>query len=821
MTRRILRATISAAYQGSKTYATWNPADKSANITLSAGNLTASSVTAAGQSARSTQSFVAGKSYYCELKWNTGTNIYFGVGNSTASLAQNPGANVNSWSIGNTGSVWTNGISGGYTTAIATGGTIGLVMRWNKTNDTWTLYFRTTSAIIPASAAYANLTGTLFLMVGATAAFNATLNAGATAQTYELPDGCLPGMWTQASDSATTLYMATESFVTNQSDNIPDTIFNGRIAGNTDPAINREISVWIWGSNGSAKTSISELILLNQDGSLDYMKDLIVRNNTIHYEYANSTEIESTGATPWTSFGIGIMDRLEFQSNRTIKIVMGDKMALVDKNLTTAVYPSWLQQTSEREKSKPVCLGKAYMIDPILVEPVVYYYDCHDGVIWAVDEVTDEGDPDVLTSDYTIRNTGYDKIHVPEGKVAATIRGAVRRGSQLFVDNFTSWVAGAFDQNPASWTVVGESSANERVYQRTTGRCALKKTGGGVMLSMERNLAMVAGSTYVITLDVTYFDTGVLSMKTSNGAGVYSVELFRVDTYKRVGSHSFIVTPAVGQTWLRFEIAASATAEVEFESITVRAATHIQRLPDWIQEIVETRAGLDTSHYNATSLTTLDALAPYNLGYYTNQGAKIKDLLTATMDSFCGWIVPDRLGVMQVGRLQEPSATAVLSLKQTQIYDDIVATLDRAPGLSVSIGALKNWSRHGDGDFATSVTEANRAKLRAEYQAVKSAIGIVHPIYIHGENAAVKGTLLTTESDALNEAERIAVLMRQPRNFYEFTCILDLSTALNLVPGQTVNITYPRFDLTTGKNLIVVSISLRFGSQAVKLKLWG
>jgi len=820
MSRRILRAIISTESVGPKTYATWNPADKNVNITLSGGNLIASSIVVTGQSVRSNQSFVPGKSYYCELKWNSGVNIYFGVGTSVPSLSQNPGANKFSWSLANTGLKWNNATSAAYTNSISIGGTIGLMLKWNKENNTWAIHFRTTSGLIVSTPAYTDITGPLYLMTGATNIFNATLNAGASAFVYLLPDGAFPGLWTQSANVLNQLYMATESFITNSLDSIPSTIFEGRIASNSDISINRAMSVWIWGSS-SSKTSISELVLLNQDGALDYLKESIVRDKQIVFEYANTNQSEATDALIWTPFANGIMDRLEFTSDRNVKIVMGDKMQLLDKTLTTEVFPSWLQQQSEREKSKPVCLGTAYMIDPILVEPNAYYYDCHDDVIWAIDQITDQGDPDVLTSDYTLRNTGYDKVHIPAGKVAATIRSGVKRGTQLFTDEFTVWVAGAFDPNPTGWTVTGESSTDEKIYERTTGRCALKKTGAAALLSMERNVSMVASTVYVVTVPVTFFSVGVLSFKTSNGAGVYSSELFSIDSFKREGTHSFLITPTSGQTWIRLEIAASTTAEIELESITISAASHIQRLPDWLNEIIIKRAGLVSGDIDTSSFTTLDSLAPYNLGYYNNQGGKIKDLLTMTMDSFCGWIVPNRLGVIQVGRLQEPAKTPILSLTQNQIYDDILATLDRAPSLSVSIGAIKNWTRHSDSEFAISVSETTRGKLKAEFQAVKSAIGTVNAIYNHADNAPTKGTLLITENDALNEAQRMAILMSQPRNFYDFTCILDLSLALDLKPGDTVKITYPRFDLTLGKNLIVVAITLVFGSAAIKLKLWG
>lgn len=72
------------------TYATWNPSDKSAAITLSAGNLTVKNTGADGQvGVRSTISKTSGK-WYWEAKLDSyvgDTNYAFGVANAGATLS--------------------------------------------------------------------------------------------------------------------------------------------------------------------------------------------------------------------------------------------------------------------------------------------------------------------------------------------------------------------------------------------------------------------------------------------------------------------------------------------------------------------------------------------------------------------------------------------------------------------------------------------------------------------------------------------------------------------------------------------------------------
>lgn len=819
MSRNILRARIAATTPGTRTYATWNPSDKSANITLSGGNLIASSVTATGQSARSTVAFTTGRSYYCELKWNSGTGVYFGVGNSSASLSQAPGANANSWALANTGNKWNNGANSAYTTSISAGGTIGMLLRWDKASDTWAIHFRTTSGVISSSAAYSGLSGTLYLMVGATTAFNATLNAGASAFAYAVPDGGLPGLWTTSADTSTPLYIASEGFITNNVDAVANTLFTGRLLPSSRLEIDRSVSVWPWQRNASARTGLGQLIIDNRDAAFDSWRALNIRGKAVTLEFATPDEIYGTTAPTYTTWCACTVDTVAFNKDGTIALVLGDRNLLLDKPATSKTFGAWVAE-AVRERSQYVALGTAYF-DPALVDSSSYIFDACDDVVWAVDEVRDRGDLDTLTTDYTVRNNGIDKVHVPVGRVSGKFRCGVKRGTQLFTDAFTSWSAGAFDNNPTSWTVSGESSANERIYERTSGRVALKKTGGGPALYMERNVGFVAASTYVVTLVVTYYGTGEVRFYTSNGAGVTSSELFRIDGTKRVGTHSFLVTPTAGQTYLRFQMPASFTGEVEFESVTINAATHIQRLPDWVEELIVTRGALQSSEYSSSSVTALDTLAPYTLGYFTAGAASIRAILQETLDSFCGWLTRDRDGVLRVGRLQEPALTADLTIYKQDTLDDLVCEDDRAPNLSVTIGALRNWNPHLQTDFATSVTATDRARLSADYQITRSMTGLVDAFYAHADNAPVKGTLLVTAADAAAEAERLAALYAKRRYFYTVTVLLDIVTALSLKPGDTVNLVMPYFDLASGKNLLVVGITLTFFKREVVLTLWG
>lgn len=76
------------------TYATWNPADKGANITLSGGNLTATTSAFAWDAVRTTISKSTGK-WYFEMSITANNLGFSGIGKSTATLASYLGSDAN------------------------------------------------------------------------------------------------------------------------------------------------------------------------------------------------------------------------------------------------------------------------------------------------------------------------------------------------------------------------------------------------------------------------------------------------------------------------------------------------------------------------------------------------------------------------------------------------------------------------------------------------------------------------------------------------------------------------------------------------------
>ena len=171
------------------TYATWNPADKSADITLSLGNLKATQTTSSWDSVRSTIGKTSGKWYWeYTMTWS---DWFDGIGNSSATLTNHVwfDANWRSYYF----SDWSKVNNNTYTAYWAT---------WNGTSvisvaldmNAGTLIFYKNN--VSQGTAFTWLSGTIYAMIGVYGnTTSVTANFGATAQTYSPPSGYNAGLY--------------------------------------------------------------------------------------------------------------------------------------------------------------------------------------------------------------------------------------------------------------------------------------------------------------------------------------------------------------------------------------------------------------------------------------------------------------------------------------------------------------------------------------------------------------------------------------------------------------------------------------------------
>jgi len=171
------------------TYATWNPSDKHADVTLTGWNLIATSLKTTWRNARATI-WVSSWKWYWEYKVTGGAiETMSAIGTSSATLwwsgSTFPWSDVVSYAYyWNTGIKYNNSSGVAYGASYTTNDVIGVALDMNA----WTLIFYKNN--VSQWTAYTWLSGTFFPIIGLNAnGQQVTANFWATTMTYTAPAG--------------------------------------------------------------------------------------------------------------------------------------------------------------------------------------------------------------------------------------------------------------------------------------------------------------------------------------------------------------------------------------------------------------------------------------------------------------------------------------------------------------------------------------------------------------------------------------------------------------------------------------------------------
>lgn len=175
------------------TYATWNPSDKSASITLSGGDLTTTTGTGSvWGTIRANQGVSSGK-WYWEITMTTiNANPMVGVYLGTPAFTSYVGETSAGWSYFQPGNYVHSNTFNAYGASFSSGDIIGVAL--DMDGGTITMYKNNTSQGQMASG----LSGTFYpaLSLYSSIACSATANFGASTMAYSPPSGYNAGLYT-------------------------------------------------------------------------------------------------------------------------------------------------------------------------------------------------------------------------------------------------------------------------------------------------------------------------------------------------------------------------------------------------------------------------------------------------------------------------------------------------------------------------------------------------------------------------------------------------------------------------------------------------
>ena len=189
-------------------YATFNPSDSNANITLSNGNLTASPNSGSWGSVRTTISKTSGKWYWEYTLAGGIASVMSGIAKSSFVLSNPLGTTVTSdaWAYYINGAKYYNNTSPAYGASYTSGDIIGVALDMDA--GTITFYKNNTSQ----GQAFTGITGAIFGALSVvTAGGSVTANFGATPMAYTAPSGYNQGLYNTLTDNLISYWKLDES----------------------------------------------------------------------------------------------------------------------------------------------------------------------------------------------------------------------------------------------------------------------------------------------------------------------------------------------------------------------------------------------------------------------------------------------------------------------------------------------------------------------------------------------------------------------------------------------------------------------------------
>lgn len=215
---------------------------------------------------------------------------------------------------------------------------------------------------------------------------------------------------------------------------------------------------------------------------------------------------------------------------------------------------------------------------------------------------------------------------------------------------------------------------------------------------------------------------------------------------------------------------------------------------------------LDANTLDTTSFDDLDILQPAPIGVFLPAGdeSKIDEVIHRIAHS-CGAIVGQDAGRYRTFRLDPPPTTSGLTFNDREIADLKQIPLPyRIPWRQRSVGYAVNWTIQEGSQLVTSVSSTRRAFLESQYRwAIVHDQDIAQNHRTSG-NAPPRQALFVDRLPAEAEAVRLLKLYAKGRTLYQ---VVVPSVLFKLRLGQIVTLKYPRYNLSQGRNFIVMSVS--------------
>lgn len=264
--------------------------------------------------------------------------------------------------------------------------------------------------------------------------------------------------------------------------------------------------------------------------------------------------------------------------------------------------------------------------------------------------------------------------------------------------------------------------------------------------------------------------------------------------------------------------AVTADARGHKDNIT---GNYIEGTADVIRTILRDYGGISTNQIDHPAFTATNTLQNGDIGLFLPAGDQSTVATVISRLAFgAGLFISDRSGFFTIQRLDPPSATVV----HWAFTDRDMISIQRLtmpyliPWKSWGVGYAVNWTVQGAGDLAGAVSQTRRGFLQSERRYAYVTDPEIAEFHATSRGAPLRESFFADAVVAQAEAQRLIEFYSYGRALYE---IVVKNALLSVHVGQTVRITYWRWDLDGGKNFLVVGVADNADSVESTLMVFG
>lgn len=245
---------------------------------------------------------------------------------------------------------------------------------------------------------------------------------------------------------------------------------------------------------------------------------------------------------------------------------------------------------------------------------------------------------------------------------------------------------------------------------------------------------------------------------------------------------------------------------------------YVQTVPDIIRRIVKTRLGaysfsdtdLDNGSFNA-----LDATMPWQSGIYIRDQETASTIIDNLLSPCGAYWTFNRNGQLTVGVIDE-AGIGKMTIDDRVIDEAGISRRVIEPSYRISVGYAPVWTVQNEDELAGATTQADRSFLGAEYRYVTYTNEVLQSQNQFAIDRTFK-TNLANKADAESLLARLVRIYSKRRYVYQ---VPVYGTMFRLYLGDSVKMVYDRYNLNTGKNLLITGISEDAETGQTMLELW-